>query len=249
MSELYNCHLVEPIFGHNVPLVVPFKAALLLLRWSSLLRSQFTDAIANESVCMLIEWNSHSFAVNKFSSIYFLSLHPLVDPSDNENLFVPQLYAKNSKPCIMFGKFLTSFANSTRPDLYFIVITLSRYVTNPVYIHWLAAVRVLVYVISAPLFGIIIKIGQNFKPTVYVDSDHAGNTDDQKSISGYIIYLGSTPILWRARRQKGKPAVSSCEAGYIFELSGSYPFLANLVSLLASLILSLFTVTISLPET
>ena len=234
LSGLYNCHLIEPIFGHNVllRLVVPFKAALLLLRLSSLLRSQITNA--NESACMLIEWNSHSFAVNKFSSIYFLSFHPLVGPSGNENLFVPQLYAKNSKPCIMFGKFLTSFANSTRPELYFIVITLSRYVTNPGYIHWLAAVRVLVYVISTPLFGIIIKIGQNFKLTVYVDSDHAGNTDDRKSISGCIIYLGSTPILWRARRQKGKPAVSSCEAGYI-PLSACINEIVWIVSFLSEL--------------
>ena len=51
--------------------------------------------------------------------------------------------------------------------------------------------------------------------SVYVDSDHGGALDDRKSISGYIIYLGNTPIIWRSRRQKGKPAVSSCEAEYI----------------------------------
>ena len=122
----------------------------------------------------------------------------------------------------------------TRPELYFIVITLSRYVTNPGYIHWLAAVRVLVYVTSTPLFGVIIKIGQTFKLTVYVDSDHAGNTDDRKSISGYIIYLGSTPILWRARRQKGKPAVSSCEAEYI-SLSACINEIVWIISFLSEL--------------
>ena len=53
------------------------------------------------------------------------------------------------------------------------------------------------------------------KLSIYVDSDHGGNVDDRKSISGYIIYLGNTPIIWRSRRQKGKPAVSSCEAEYI----------------------------------
>ena len=34
-------------------------------------------------------------------------------------------------------------------------------------------------------------------------------------MSGYIIYLGSTPIVWRSRKQKGKPAESSTEAEYI----------------------------------
>ena len=103
----------------------------------------------------------------------------------------------------------------TRPEIYFIIISLSRFVQNPGYIHWLAALRVLFYVCNTPLFGIIIKKGQELKLSVYVDSDHGGNADDRKSMSGYIIYLGSTPIIWRSRRQKGKPALSSCEAEYI----------------------------------
>ena len=103
----------------------------------------------------------------------------------------------------------------TRPELYFIVITLSKFVINPGYLHWLAALRVLFYVCSTPLYGLIIRVKQKFVLSVYVDSDHGGNVDDRKSISGYIIYLGTTPIVWRSRQQKGKPAVSSCEAEYI----------------------------------
>jgi transposase InsO family protein len=103
----------------------------------------------------------------------------------------------------------------TRPELYFIIISLSRFVQNPGYLHWLAALRVLYYVCNTPLFGLFIKVGQQFKLSVYVDSDHGGNVDDRKSISGYIIYLGSTPIIWRSKQQKGKPAESSCEAEYI----------------------------------
>ena len=103
----------------------------------------------------------------------------------------------------------------TRPELYFIIISLSRFVNNPGFIHWLAALRVLFYVCNTPLFGLLIRPNQLLKLKVYVDADHGGNLDDRKSISGYIIYLGSTPIVWRARRQKGKPATSSCEAEYI----------------------------------
>jgi len=53
------------------------------------------------------------------------------------------------------------------------------------------------------------------KISVYVDADWGSNVDNRKSISGYIIYLGSTPIIWRSKQQKGKPATSSCEAEYI----------------------------------
>jgi len=86
----------------------------------------------------------------------------------------------------------------TRPELYFIIISLSRFVQNPGYLHWLAALRVLFYVCNTPLFGLFIKVGQQFKLSVYVDSDHGGNIDDRKSISGYIIYLGCTPISFGA---------------------------------------------------
>ena len=103
----------------------------------------------------------------------------------------------------------------TRPELYFIIISLSRFVSNPGYVHWLAALRVLFYVCNTPLFGLLIRPGQSLQLKVYVDSEHGGNLDDRKSVSGYIIYLGNTPIIWRSRRQKGKPATSSCEAEYI----------------------------------
>lgn len=103
----------------------------------------------------------------------------------------------------------------TRPELYFVIISLSKFTHNPGWIHWLAALRVLFYVCNTPLFGLFIRIGQKFQLSVYVDSDHAADTDDRKSISGYIIYLGSTPIVWRSRKQKGKPAESSTEAEYI----------------------------------
>ena len=108
----------------------------------------------------------------------------------------------------------------TRPEIYFIIITLSRFVQNPGFVHWLAVLRVLFYVCNTPLFGLIIKKGQEFKLKIYVDSDHGGNLDDRKSVSGYIIYLGNTPIVWRSRKQKGKPALSSCEAEYISLSSG-----------------------------
>ena len=103
----------------------------------------------------------------------------------------------------------------TRPELYFIIITLSRYVCNPGWIHWLSALYVLMYVKQTTALGIRFVVNQKFRLSVYVDADWGSNVDDRKSISGYIIYLGNTPIVWKARSQKGKPATSSCEAEYI----------------------------------
>ena len=101
----------------------------------------------------------------------------------------------------------------TRPELYFIVITLSRFVTNPGFLHWTAALLVLRYVKYTSTAGLTIFSSDPARLTVYCDSDW-GNAIDGKSVSGYIIYLGSLPIVWRSRKQKGKPATSSCEAEY-----------------------------------
>ena len=79
----------------------------------------------------------------------------------------------------------------TRPELYLIIISLSRFVNNSGFIHWLAALRVLFYVCNTPFFGLLIRPNQFLKLKVYVDADHGGNLDDRKSVSGYIIYLGS----------------------------------------------------------
>jgi len=103
----------------------------------------------------------------------------------------------------------------TRPELYFIIVTLSRFVTNPGWLHWLGALYVLVYVRGSIGKGIVFKKKQSFSLSVYVDSDWGSSVDDRKSISGYVIYLGSTPIIWRSKSQKGKPATSSCEAEYV----------------------------------
>ena len=103
----------------------------------------------------------------------------------------------------------------TRPELYYIVVTLSKFVCNPGWIHWLGALVVLMYVNNSLSCGLTFYKHQQFKLSVYVDSDWGSNVDDRKSISGYIIYLGRTPIVWRSKQQKGKPANSSCEAEYV----------------------------------
>ena len=103
----------------------------------------------------------------------------------------------------------------TGPELYFVIIALSRFVNNPGWTHWLGAVYVLVYLKNTTNKGIHIQKKQELRLTVFVDADWGSNVDNRKSVSGYIIYLGSTPIVWRSKQQKGKPATSSCEAEYI----------------------------------
>ena len=52
---------------------------------------------------------------------------------------------------------------------------------------------------------LILKLNQDvtkWKVKGYSDSDFAGDTDERKSISGYVIYLQECPISWRSKSQK-----------------------------------------------
>ena len=47
----------------------------------------------------------------------------------------------------------------------------------------------------------------------FIDSNWVGNSDDQKSIVGYVFSLGSRPITWDYKK-KHAIALSSTEAEY-----------------------------------
>ena len=55
---------------------------------------------------------------------------------------------------------------------------------------------------------------KDFKLVGYSDSDWAGNSDDSKSTSGFVFFLGNTAFTWSSKKQ---PIVtlSTCEAEYV----------------------------------
>jgi hypothetical protein len=53
-----------------------------------------------------------------------------------------------------------------------------------------------------------------WKLVAYSDSDWAGDKDDRRSISGFILFLNGAPIMWRSKGQK-TTALSSAEAEFV----------------------------------
>ena len=53
----------------------------------------------------------------------------------------------------------------------------------------------------------------DFSISAYVDADWAGCSDDRRSVSGSVVYVGKTPVLWSSRKQD-TVAMSTMEAEY-----------------------------------
>jgi hypothetical protein len=67
----------------------------------------------------------------------------------------------------------------------------------------------------------------------YVDSDFAGDRDNRRSITGYLVYLFDVPIAWKSKQQGGV-TISSSEAEYyaISEVSMELKFLKMILDFL-----------------
>ena len=67
------------------------------------------------------------------------------------------------------------------------VSLISRYMENPTEIHLLAAKRILRYLQGTRDFGLFYKKGEKLELFVFTDSDYAGDQDDRRSTSGYVL--------------------------------------------------------------
>jgi len=64
------------------------------------------------------------------------------------------------------------------------------------------------------MFNTEIQGDKNVKLEAYVDSDFAGNTDDRKSVTGYVVLLNGSVISWKSKKQP-TVTLSSMEAEYV----------------------------------
>ncbi|KAK9741464.1 hypothetical protein RND81_03G108100 [Saponaria officinalis] len=101
----------------------------------------------------------------------------------------------------------------TRPDLVYAVHILSQFVNEPKKEHWDAALRVVRYVKRNPSKGIMFKKQIDYQLKGYCDSDYASCPITRRSLSGYFVSIGGSPISWKAKKQV-TVAKSTAEAEY-----------------------------------
>ena len=95
----------------------------------------------------------------------------------------------------------------TRPNILFGVGLLNRNIEVPTMNHLMTAKRILHYMKGTLNFGLLYSPSKEFKLVGYSHSDWAGDTDDRKSDSGFVFYLGDIAFAWTSNKQ---PTVTVC---------------------------------------
>jgi hypothetical protein len=73
------------------------------------------------------------------------------------------------------------------------------------------------FVFDTKKFGLMIKTkldeNDNWHMKMYIDSDWAGEKENQRSVTGYIMFLCGVPIIWKSKLQR-TVSLSSIVAAY-----------------------------------
>lgn len=107
---------------------------------------------------------------------------------------------------------LLYLALHTRLDILPAVSILSRFQKAPTAYCHRAAKHVLRYLRGTSSYVVKYQ-SDDLDVNAFVDSDYAGDVKDRKSMSGFIIRIGSGPVSWSSKKQ-GSVALSTCEAEY-----------------------------------
>ena len=91
---------------------------------------------------------------------------------------------------------------NTRPDICYVVNTLSQFMVDSKRAHWVAAKHVLRYLQGTIKLGLKYTCSNDVRFSGFTNADWAGSSVDRKSTSGDCFSLGSGMTSWCSRKQK-----------------------------------------------
>ena len=105
------------------------------------------------------------------------------------------------------------YLTATRPDISQAVQVLSQFMHAPTTAHYAALLRVLRYLRSTITRSLFYSSDSPLTLRAYSDAGWADDPDTRRSTTGYCIFLGTSLISWRSKRQE-VVSRSSTEAEY-----------------------------------
>ena len=113
------------------------------------------------------------------------------------------------------------YLTNTRLDIFFVVNTLSQFLTDPRHVHLITVKHILRYLKGTVDYGLKYEVNQKINLEGYVDSDWASNAIDRKSTSGCFFNMGSG-VISCFRRKQSCVALSTAEVEYVTACSAIY---------------------------
>ncbi|KAG7542180.1 Reverse transcriptase RNA-dependent DNA polymerase [Arabidopsis thaliana x Arabidopsis arenosa] len=105
------------------------------------------------------------------------------------------------------------YLGNTRPELSYAIHILSQFMNNPQQAHWNAALRVVRYLKNSPGQGILLRANTTLTLSAWCDSDHGACPITSRSLTGWFIQLGDSPLSWKTKKHD-VVSRSSAEAEY-----------------------------------
>ena len=146
---------------------------------------------------------------------------PVATPMQEKLKLLPDMQAPLAdiaKYQRMVGKLI--FLTHTRIDIAFAVSVVSRYKTRPQVPHEQAVKHIYRYLKGTVNLALLYWRGEESTLCGFTDADWASDTYNRKSTTGYVFFLGSTPITCNSRKQP-TVALSSTKSEYMAITEGT----------------------------
>ncbi|XP_021735697.1 uncharacterized protein LOC110702303 [Chenopodium quinoa] len=105
------------------------------------------------------------------------------------------------------------YLSVTRPELSYSMHVLAQFLSVPQVFHWDVSIRVLRYLKGSLGQGILLRPTTDLYLMAFCDSDWAACPLSRRSLLGYFVFLGRSPVSWKTKKQP-TVATSSSEAEY-----------------------------------
>ncbi|XXG51938.1 hypothetical protein AAC387_Pa03g0390 [Persea americana] len=90
----------------------------------------------------------------------------------------------------------------TRPDISYAVHLVSQFMTAPRHLHLTAVKRIIRYLLKTIPRGLHYPKDNRLHLTTYTDADWAGCQDTRRSTIGWCMYLGTSLVYWKCKKQE-----------------------------------------------
>ena len=134
--------------------------------------------------------------------------------------YTGEFLVKNQGETIMLDQFrsivgkLLYYTTNISPDCANAVRELSQHMANPNESHWRSLGRVVGYLKQKKNHTLVYREPNSYRSVSYVDSNYATNTDNRRSVSGFVNTIGGMITNWTSKTQS-TVSLSSAEAEYI----------------------------------